>query len=294
MKSNVNWPKAVEKWQKDHAQTGISAKEWCAKNALPYVTARRYIKLPKKTPKTDIKPALDNSAQSAHNSDAQSIENQTVKKTKPKEAAKTAQKTAQKRKSMQRMGNRNAVTHGFFSQHFGEAWEIAQHFDSSIRLQAVDAQLVKTYQVIAQYEKDLEELMEEVEGGRPTEEQFDMMNTLDKRIRGCYGVAGQLIDRANRLTDSKDNRKNSSLSRKRVVADTERIKVDTMLKGVGIGLAEKNTDKAEAQTKLSIAQLKALDKDDGGNKDDIDDIFDEIMEDRDGLMSEMPEDFDDE
>lgn len=289
MKSSVNWPKAVEKWQKDHAQTGISAKDWCLKNGLTYATARRYIKLPKKPPKPTNNDALDNSAQSAQDSSAQNVTNQIVKKTKPKKAAQPAQKTAQKRKSMQRMGNSNAVTHGFFSKHFGEAWEIAQHFNASIRLQAVDAQLVKTYQVIEQYEGELEAIMSEVGDGQPNENQFDMMSTLAKRISGCYGVVGQLIDRANRLTDSKDNRKSNELSRKRLVADTKRIEVDTILKGVGISLTEKNAEKAVAQTNLSIAQLKALNKDDGGNKDDLDDILDEIMDMRDGLMSEIPE-----
>lgn len=280
--AKVDWPKAIAKWEKDHEATGIKLKAWCAENAVVYNTMRRNINT-YRDQKTDQKTEVINKSDHSQG-DQKQKRSQAKQAVKPKPVAKRDQKPTKRtsdRKRGGQVGNQNAKVHGFFSKHFKEAWDIAGHFTQDVRTNVVNAQAVEALEARLKYQDDLEAIQEEIEGRAPTEDEFDRMSKLAKQINSCNRTITHLMKMGSGLDLDAINMDYTRTS------DRHK-QVDIRLKERNIELAEANTGKAKAQTNLNVAQLKALDKDEGGNKDDLDDILDEIMEERDGLMSQMP------
>lgn len=297
----IDWTKAKEQWAKDHAKTGISPSEWCAKNHLPYSTAKRHITLktakefaPNSQKAANIRnkapsqaAKTDKTAKTANTTSPPPIQHDVIQ-SKPTKQPKQKVKD----KGGAPRGNQNARKHGFYSR-FVRADLLLEtdEVSSEMQLSAIRALEIETWEAREQYRADLEKIKAEIadQCRAPTEEEYDRMTSIGRSLDSCDSKIAGLIGRADNMVNNADNRLTNRVSRERVVADTKRIKVDTDLKSVGIDLAVKNTAKAKAQTDLSVAQLKALDKDEGGKKDDLDEVLDEIMDQRDGLMSEMPE-----
>lgn len=280
--AKVDWPKAIAKWEKDHAATGIKPKAWCEQNGLNHNSARRHIKIPdaqkcaqKCAPKVR-KSAQKGSARKA----AQDPNDQHVSDSYDDEIAQKPPK----RRSLQRHGNQNAKIHGLFSKHFGDAWDIAGNFTPDVRTQVVNAQSIEALEARGRYKSDLDKLQSEIEERQreATEDEFDRLEKLADRIDSC----NRTITRLMKMGSSLDL---DEINMDYIRTSDEHKRVDMRLKEKNISLAEANTKKSKAQTDLGIAQLKALDKDEGGKKDDIDEMLDEILDNRDGLMSEMPE-----
>lgn len=280
--AKVDWPKAIAKWERDHEATGIKLKAWCEENAVVYNTMRRNINTYRDQKGDQKKEMITKNDHSQ--SDQKQKRSQTKQAVKGKTTAKRDQKTTKRtsdRKQGGQIGNQNAKVHGFFGKHFKEAWDIAGHFTQDVRTNVVNAQAVETIEVRSKYQEDLEAIQEAVGDKQPTEDEFDRMNKLGELIGSC----NRTITRLMKMGSSLDlDAINMSYTRTR----DEHKRVDMRLKEKNIILAEANAKKSRAQTDLGIAQLKALDKDEGGKKDDLDEILDEIMDTRDGLMSEMP------